>query len=303
MRFLQQVLQRFADDRCSTMAAGLAYYTAFALPPLLYLLLAILTFGLSIAYESGQAQLHAEKILRTQASELIGNAALSDEIAALLKDAKLENGKWWKTAISVIGIFVAATGVVAALQDALNQVWSVKPNPERAAWLVTLWKRLISFAMILALGFLLLVSLVLSAILSGLGDQLGSLFGFSEMLVKTANLSVQALVIFAFFTTNFKFMPDVKIGWREVFVGAAATTALFLWGRYLMQLYFELSPPGAHFGSAAASIAILLAWVYYTAMIVLLGAEITQVCSERLGHTARPEPHAVKAVEKFAMKH
>ncbi|MFG0262889.1 MAG: YihY/virulence factor BrkB family protein [Novipirellula sp. JB048] len=299
MDFLKQIFAEFSKDRCTTLAAALAYYTAFALPPLLYLLLTILTFGLSIMYDSEQAEAKATSMLQSQAAQMMGNPSASDQIATILENNQNDGGKWWKSLLSFAGILIGATGVVAALQDALNQVWEVKPDPETTGIKEMIGKRVLSFAMILGLGFLLLVSLIVSSVLSGLGDQLGGLIGMSETAASAVNFLIQAIVVLVIFATIFKFMPDAQVRWRDVAVGAALTTLLFLLGRYAMQLYFSFSDPGAQLGAAAASLAVLLVWVYYTAMIVLLGAEVTEVYAVRLGGGIVPEPSAVRVVEQI----
>ncbi|MCM2373664.1 YihY/virulence factor BrkB family protein [Aporhodopirellula aestuarii] len=295
MDFIKQTFADFSKDRCTTLAAALAYYTAFALPPLLYLLLSILTFGLSVVYEGDQAQAKAQSLLQSQASQMIGNEAASEEIATILENNKNAEGKWWKTLLSFVGIVIGATGVVAALQAALNQVWEVKPDPEETGWLDMVGKRLVSFGMILGLGFLLLVSLVVSSVLQGFSEMIGVSGGIGELI----NFAVQAIVVWVMFAAIFKYMPDAIVRWKDVFVGAALTTVLFLIGRYVLQIYFSYSEPGAQLGAAAASFAVLLVWVYYTAVIVLLGAEATQTYAVRYGSGIRPEANAVRVVEKI----
>lgn len=298
MQFLQDVFQQFNKNRCTTLAAALAFYTAFALPPLLYLLVMIVTFGLSVAYESDEAQQRAHRVVERQASQMLGNQSASEEIGNILRNNQEAGGQWWKTLLSLAGILVAATGVVAALQDSLNQVWEVQPDPEVSGIKNIIGKRLLSFAMILGLGFVLLVSQVLASVLSSLGAQVGSLIGIEATLVSLINYTVQALVIFVIFAAIFKIMPDAKIQWSEVLVGALVTTLLFLLGQWVMQLYFSLSDPGAQLGSAAASFAIILLWVYYSGLILLLGAEITQVYAVHYGAGIQPEEKAVRVVER-----
>lgn len=298
MEFLKQTINEFNKNRCSTLAAALAYYTAFALPPLLYLMMLLLTFGLSVMYGSDDASERAEKLLQTQASQLIGNPAATEQIDTIIDNTQKTSGKWWKTLLSFVGILVGATGVVAALQDAMNQVWEVKPDPESTGIKDLIAKRILSLAMILGLGFLLLVSLIVSSVLSAIGDQLGQWIGMSDTVARAVNFAVQAFVVYTVFAAIFKFMPDVETDWRDVAVGAIVTTVLFLIGRYAMQLYFSMVEPGAQLGSAAASLAVLLLWVYYTAMIVLLGAESTQVFAVRYGEGIRPESKAVRIVQK-----
>ncbi|PAY18675.1 hypothetical protein CKO51_15215 [Rhodopirellula sp. SM50] len=299
MEFLKQTFEEFFDDRCTTMAAALAYYTAFALPPLLFLLLTVLTFGLSLAYESENAKQRAQAVLEDQATEMLGNESAAEGITTILQTNRASDGTWWKSLISFAGIIVGATGVVGALQDSLNRVWQVKPDPDTSSILTILIKRIISLAMILALGFLLLVSIVVSSVLSNAGEQLGSILGMDVGVAAIINYLVQAAVVFIVFAAIFKFMPDAVVQWRNVIAGAAITTVLFLVGRYAMQFYFSYSEPGAELGAAAASLAVILVWVYYSSMIVLLGAEATQVYAVRYGNGIRPESNAVRVVEEI----
>nr|WP_145177098.1 YihY/virulence factor BrkB family protein [Rubripirellula lacrimiformis] len=296
MKFVKQTLSEFSNNNCTTLAAALAYYTAFALPPLLYLLLTILTFGMSVMYDSDQAEQEARNLLTSQTAQMMGNQAISQQVSTIIENNDQSSGKWWKTLLSFAGIVIGATGVVAALQAALNQVWEVQPDPERAGWKNMIFKRLFSFAMILGLGFLLLVSLVISSVLAGLGGRVGAMIGAPGVVAEIINFAIQAIVVLVLFAAIFKFMPDARVQWRDVVVGASITTILFLVGRFGMQVYFSYSEPGAQLGSAAASLAVLLVWVYYTAMIVLLGAEATQVYAVRYGDGIQPEDHAVRVV-------
>lgn len=299
MTFLKKTFSEFSSDNCTTLAAALAYYTAFALPPLLYLLLTLLTLGMSTVYESGEAEAKAQDTIENQAAAMIGNQEVSDEIASILDKNRESGGAWWKTIISFAGILVGATGVVAALQTSLNLVWEVKPDPQETGILDVIWKRIFSLGMILGLAFLLILSLVVSTVLTGVGDQLGSMLGMSGLVAQIINYVVQALVVFVVFASIFKFMPDAEVEWRDVGTGALVTTILFLLGRVVLQLYFQFSNPAQQLGSAAASLAVLLAWVYYSAMIVLLGAEATQVYANMFGSGIQPEPHAVKVEERL----
>ncbi|WP_153558311.1 YihY/virulence factor BrkB family protein [Roseimaritima sediminicola] len=299
MQFLKRTFSDFAEDNCTTLAAALAYYTAFALPPLLFLLLTVLTLGMSTVYDSKQAEERAEQTIEKQAAAMIGNQEISDEIAGILDNQQQSGGAWWKSLVSLAGMIVGATGVVAALQASLNQAWEVKPDPEQSGIMTVIWKRIFSLGMILGLAFLLIISLVVSTVLTGVGDQIGSMIGMSGVTAKIINFVVQALVVFVVFAAIFKFMPDAKVQWRDVGVGAAITMVLFLVGRYAMQWYFQFAEPGAQLGSAAASLAVLLVWVYYTSLIVLLGAEATQTYAAMYGSGIEPEDHAVRVEEKI----
>ncbi|WP_146513972.1 YihY/virulence factor BrkB family protein [Rubripirellula amarantea] len=297
MKFLKQTFAEFSKDRCTTLAAAMAYYTTFALPPLLFLLMTVMTFGLSVAYESDQARDKAQTVLTSQLSDMLGNEEAVDEISSILNDTEDSKANWWKTLLSFAGILVGATGVVGTLQDSLNQVWQVKPDPEKSSLATMISKRVLSFAMILGLGFLLLVSIAVSSVLSTAGRQITDYIGTSLGVADGINYAVQAAVVFSVFSAIFKFMPDAKIRWRDVLVGATITTALFLAGRYAMQIYFSYSEPGAELGAAAASLAVILVWVYYSAIIVLLGAEATQVYATLYGDGIQPDKNAVRVVE------
>jgi membrane protein len=151
--------------------------------------------------------------------------------------------------------------------------------------------------MILGLGFLLLVSLIISTILARLGDQVTEYIGMDQAVARGTNLVLQAAVAFVIFGAIFKFMPDARIRWRDVAVGAALTTVLFLLGRYAMEWYLAASDPGAKLGSAAAALAVILIWVYYSSMIFLLGAEATQAYAVQYGSGIIPQPNAVRVIE------
>lgn len=297
MGFFSRVFSQFSEDRCSMMAAALAYYTVFALPPLLYLLLIVITGGFTAIYGQEAAEEKAKSLLQRQAGELVGDRPAAEEIASLIDRNRTAGGTWWKTLLSVAGVVVGATGVVAALQDSLNRVWGVKPDPETAGLRNVIAKRLLSLAMILGLGLLLLVSFLVSTLLALLGETVSQWTGLTPVSAQWINYAVQALVAFAIFAAILKFMPDARIQWRDVAIGAAVTTVLFTLGRYLLSVYLSRSGAGAEFGSAAASLAVILIWVYYSAMIFLFGAELTQAYATQYGSGIEPEDKAVRVYE------
>lgn len=294
MAFLKRVLDEFIEDNCTTLAAALAYYMLFALPPLLYLLLTVVTFGMSIGYEQAEAEQKARQLIERHAGELIGNESAADEIATILERNQQQRGVWWKSLLSLAGVLIGATGVVGAVQASLNRVWSVQPDPETGGIKNFLVKRLLSFGMILGLGFLLLVSMVISTTLAAVGSEVGSWLGMESTAIAIINYLVIFAVTVVAFAAILKFMPDATIGWRDVWVGALATAVLFSLGRLAMAWHFSMSEPGAKLGSAAAALAVLLVWVYYSSLILLLGAEFTQVWANRFGRGIRPEEGAVR---------
>ena len=296
--FIKNTFSEFSKNRCTTLAAALAYYTIFSLPPLLFLLITLLSLSLSAFYESDAAEEKAEAVIQRQVEQLVGNDAASETVATILDNRQQQSGNWWKTMLSIGGIVVGATGVVAALQDSLNRVWEVKPDPDESGFFDVIKKRVLSFGMIVGLGFILLVSMLITTVMTAAGDQVAGALGIHANAASIVNYVVQFVVSVIVFAAIFKYMPDAIVAWKDVLVGAVVTAVLFLVGRLLLQWYLGSSDPGAALGSAAASLAVLLVWVYYSAMIVLFGAEVTQVFAQTYGEGIRPEAHAIRFKEK-----
>ena len=191
------------------------------------------------------------------------------------------------TIIGVLVLLAGATGVVIELQGALDTVWKVEPKPNRGVWGVVR-TRLLSVAMILSLGFLLLVSLVLSAVLAALSGWLRSHIGDVAIVSWVIDAVVALGVISTLIALIYKILPDAQVAWRDVWVGAIATAILFMVGKYLIGLYIGKASVGSAFGAAGA-LAVLLVWIYYSAQIVLLGAEFTRVYANRFGAASGPQ--------------
>jgi membrane protein len=222
----------------------------------------------------------------------------TEQIRTILAQLHQPGGNALATVLSIGGLVLGATGAFGQLQAALNRAWEVAPDP-RAGLKAFLVKRLFSFGMILSVAFLLLVSLVLSAALSAFGGALGRMLpdGLSATVLQVVNLGVSFVVITALFATIFKVLPDARVAWRDVWVGATVTALLFVVGKFLIGFYLGRSNPGQAFG-AAGSLAVLFVWVYYSSMIVLFGAEFTQAWVERNGNSIAPERGAVRVVEE-----
>ena len=281
----------FIEDDCQTQAAALSYYTIFSLPPLLLVLLMIL--GALVDPQEIRGQ------LETQIGALMGPTA-TEQISAILSQLHQPGAAGLlPTIVGIAGLILGATGAFGQLQAALNRAWEVAPDPTQGGVKGFVLKRLFSFGMILSIAFLLLVSLVLSAALSAFGGTLGRMLpnGVSVTLLQGLNLAISFLVITALFATIFKVLPDAKVAWRDVWVGAAVTALLFVVGKFLIGFYLGRSNPGQAFG-AAGSLALLFAWVYYSAMILLFGAEFTQAWVERNGGTIAPQRGAVRVIEE-----
>jgi membrane protein len=198
----------------------------------------------------------------------------------------------------IVGLLIGATGALTELQRALNRAWEVMPDPERGGVLHKLGKRVLSLGMILTIGFLLLVSLAVSAALSAFGDQLSTRLpeALSSWSLKLLSSALSFTVTALLFGLIFKFLPDARIAWRDVAIGAVGTAVLFMGGKLLLSEYLARSDPGQAFG-AAGSLALILVWIYYSSMILLFGAEFTQVWASERGAGVQPDEDAVRVIE------
>jgi membrane protein len=283
---LERTLADWKEDKVSRLAAALAYYTVFSIAPLLLISLGVagFVFGADAARREISAQL--EGLLGPAAAEILEMSVAS---------ARREGSGLLASAIGLAVLFYGAGGVFAALQDALNTIWEVRPKPD-LGWAYTLRIRVFSFAMVLAMAFLLLVSLVISAGLAALGDTLARGSGDGAFW-QAVNFGVSAGVFTVLFAMMYKFLPDAKIAWRDVWIGAALTAFLFSLGKLAIGLYIGKSSVASAYG-AAGSLVVLLVWVYYSAQIVFFGAELTQVYARRSGRRIEPSAHAELVPER-----
>lgn len=282
--FIKQTVSEFINDNCTQLAAALAYFTVFAMPPLFVILVLFLGIFYRAVGENGEQQ--ARQAMQKQVTALAGPAAKGPILEMLNRAGNQGHG--WKWALSIVGVLVGATGLVASLQDTLNQVWEVKPDPDQGGIKAFLMKRVFSLGMILGVGFILLVSTLLTTWVNGI-------LGAGEGLLGELVSFVVVLIVFGLM---FRYLPDAEVRWKDVFVGALVTALLFSVGKYALTLYLGNSNFASQFGNAAASLAALLVWVYYSAMILLFGAEFTQVWAKRYGHGIQPEPGAVRVIQE-----
>jgi membrane protein len=262
-----------------TKGAALSYYTFFAIAPLFVIALAIAGFW--FGEEAARGQLFSEL------NQLVGKEG-GEAIQAIVAAASKSKAGFWATAIAVAALFVAATGMFVQLQDSLNSFWNVRQKPGQGLRYF-IRHRLLSFAMVLGIGFLLLVSLVLSAGMAMIGNFLGDYITGKEILLKTLNFLVSLGVITALFASIFKFLPDVKIGWRAVWLGGFITAVLFNVGKLLFGIYIGRSSVASVYG-AMGSLVIVLLWVYYSAQILFFGAQFTRLYADRCGVKPHPVP-------------
>jgi membrane protein len=269
------------EDKAQRLGAALAYYAAFSLAPLL--VIAVWVAG-QIFRNSPPDRIYA------QISAVMG-ANAADAILASMEALQHASGGGWATVLSIIALILGATAVFGSLQDAMNTVWEVTPKPRNFV-VDMLRTRLISFLMVLCFCFLLIASVIASAVLAIATKHFETQFPGLTMLWKIADQCVSFVLTAVVFATLYKVLPDVRLHWRDVSIGAAATAVLFTLGRIPLGMYLKHSGLSSVYG-AAGSIMVLLAWVYYSAQILFLGAEFTQVYANRYGWRIQPARGAV----------
>lgn len=284
---IKQTYKEWSEDKAPRLAAALAYYTAFSLAPILVIVIAIV--GIFLERQAVQ-----ETVVQ-QVSALAGPNG-EELITNMLTASQNIGNNTLAIIIGVGALLLGASGVFGQLQDAMNTMWEVQPKPSQGIWGL-LKSRFLNFSMVIILAFLLLVSLLVSASLSALSSWTLGLFPGFEIIVQALNFVVSLLVITVIFALIFKFVPDAKIAWKDVWLGAAVTALLFTLGKFLIGLYLGNASIADQFG-AAGSLVVLLVWVYYSAQISFFGAEFTQVYANMFGSRIRPEEGAVPMTEE-----
>jgi membrane protein len=289
--FMKYTFKEFGDDECAMRAASLSYYIVFALAPLLLLIIMVASIFVDAETVRSTITQQFEGMIGPETAKQV-----SDMIGAA--DEKQGGGKSFSSILSLVGVIFGATGAFLQLQSALNRAWEVEPDPNAGGAKSFIFKRLLSLGMILGIAFIMLVSLALSAFISAAGGAIGSMLGGLGPIVQTVlDLALSLGVVTLLFAAMFKFLPDGIIAWKDVWVGAFFTAVLFTVGKFAIGLYLGRSNPGEGFG-AAASLAILLVWVYYSSMILLFGAEFTQTWALRKGSGITPKPGARRIVDE-----
>jgi membrane protein len=277
---VKQAALSWSDDYAPSMGAALSYYTLFSVAPLLLIVISVA--GLVFGEDAARGEIF-EQLSGLMGAE--GAAAVQGLLESLRRPAEGLLG----TLLGVLMLVIGATTVFKELQDAMDRIWRAPARPRGGLWSLARG-RLLSFSMILAIGFLLMVSLVASAALAAWGRWWGPMFGSWETLLQAVNFALSFALTTSAFAMIYKIMPRVHIRWHDVWVGAAVTAALFTIGKTLIGLYIGKSGVVSGFG-AASSIVVLLVWVYYSAQIFLLGAEFTWVYAHTFGsRRGRPRP-------------
>jgi membrane protein len=282
----KKTISEVGEDKIPRLAASLSYYTLLSLSPLL--VLAIAAAGLVFGEEAARGQ------IAEQLRQVFGPEA-GDAIQAMVAHANQPGSGVLGSIVGVVVLLFGASGVFGELQDSLNTIWEVTPRPGRGV-LGMVKDRFFSFTMVLGVAFLLLVSMVLSAALAAVGQWLTSFAGV-EWLWQGVNFVVSLAMITLLFALVFKVIPDVKIRWRDVWIGASVTAVLFTVGKFLIGLYVGKAGVASPYG-AAGSLVVIVVWVFYSAHILFIGAEFTQVYARALGSPLEPARGAIAVTEE-----
>jgi membrane protein len=272
------------SDNAPRLGAALSYYTVFSLAPILILVIAVA--GVFLGREAAQGK------IVSQLADLIGAESAATMQAAIVKSSE-HNAGIIASVIGLVTLLVGASGVMIELQGALNTVWKVMPKPGLGIKHF-LRSRLLSLGLVVTLGFLLLVSLVMSTALEAVVHWVGGFVARWAVLGYVINYGVSLGVIALFFALMFKVLPDAKVAWKDVWIGALLTSVLFHVGKFAIALYIGRASVASTYG-AAGSLAVLLVWIYYSSQIVLLGAEFTRAYANRFGASVVPDENAVEA--------
>ncbi|MCD8044724.1 MAG: YihY/virulence factor BrkB family protein [Tannerellaceae bacterium] len=281
IRIVKNTIDGFNDDNVTRLSASLAYATLFSIIPFVSLLITIGTFF--------QADLGNQ--LYTQLSPILGSDVV-DQLKSIINNAEDSNASTFATLISLGVTVFGATAIFAEIQSSLNSIWGIKAIPKRG-WLKYIRNRLLSFSIILIFAFILLVTFSITNLITNLSHQIMASYpGIVEILVRVIGVLLNIGVTTFIFVLMFKMLPDAKIRSKDVFVGALVTTLLFLLGQWGISLYIGIANVGSVYG-AAAFMVILITWIYYSAIIIYIGAEFTQSWADEMGGSIVPDEFAV----------
>ena len=288
LQILKHTAYAFNEDNAFKLSASLSYYTVFALGPLLIIVLSLA--GMIYGKEAARGQLYKDL-------DGLVEPEVALQIQQIIANAMHTHATTIGAVIGFIILFSGANGVFTEIQGSINFIWSVKAKPKKG-WLKYLGNRLLSFSLVLGLGFLLLVSLVVNTLLTLLSTRLTKLFPhYTVYLFNVINMVVILTVITGLFAVIYKVLPDAIISWKDALIGSAFTALLFLLGKFLIGYYLERINLDITYGTAA-SIVIILTWVYYSSLILYFGAEFTKVYALHSGEGIRPKQTAVFIIKR-----
>lgn len=282
-QLLKESFNGFSDDKVVKLSGSLAYFTVFSIGPMLI----VIIFFANLFY--GREAI--DGTIYGQIKGFVGSDAAL-QIQAIIKNASL-SGKSNVTAIvGFVTLLIGATSVFSEIQDSINTIWNLKPKPKKG-WLKMLLNRLLSFSVVVGLGFLMLVSLIITGLVEALSNRLYNMFpGMAVALVYIINLMLTLFVTTLLFGVIFKVLPDAKIKWKDVLTGAITTAVLFMLGKFAITFYIGSSNIGSTYGTAGSLVVILL-WIYYSSIILYFGAEFTKAYACAYGSRIQPNQYAV----------
>jgi len=283
LKLLRDTFRGFSDDNVFKLSGSLAYFTVFSIGPMLI----VMIFFADLFY----GREAVEGTVYGQIKGFVGAEAAA-QIQQIIKSATLSGKSTITAIVGFITLIVGATTVFAEIQDSVNIIWNLKAKPKNG-WLKIILNRLISFSVVVGLGFILLVSLIINGLIEGLMDRLQARFpDLTVIIVYIINLLITFIVITGLFTVIFKVLPDAKIKWKDVMVGAMTTAILFMLGKFAITFYIGSTNVGTTYG-AAGSFVVLLVWVYYSSLILYFGAEFTKAYAANFGSRIYPSQYAV----------
>jgi membrane protein len=284
--------QGFSNDKVLKLSGSLAFTMVFSMGPLI--LIIITTTGFFFGQDAIEGRIYG------QLEGFLGHDTAL-QLQEIIKHAAISGKSGVATVIGLIFLFIGATSVFSEMQDSINTIWGLRAKPKKG-WVAFLKNRFLSFSVIIGLGFLLLVSLAISAMVAAFGDRLKILLpGLSAALLYVVNLLVSIVLSGFIFAVIFKVLPDGMIKWKDVVVGALVTTILFLLGKFAISFYISKSHVGTTYG-AAGSLVVMLLWIYYSAVILYFGAEFTEAYAVQFGNKIKPAKYAVKIEEVEMIK-
>ncbi|MGA1977053.1 MAG: YihY/virulence factor BrkB family protein [Bacteroidales bacterium] len=285
---LKESFSEFIDDNGLKLSAALSYYTIFSLPPLLIIIVSLC--GFFFGAEAVRGEIFGE------INGFVGNN-IAMQIQETLKNIRLSSTNWFVTTLGIIILFIVASGVFSEIQDSLNYIWGIKAKTKRGL-IKFMYNRLMSFSMIGSVGFLLLVGLMINSLTDLLSKRLANFFPQDTIyLFYAVNLLVVFIIITLLFTFIFKTLPDGKVVLKDCLIGASFTAFLFMIGKYVIGAYLESSAIASVYGAAGAII-LILAWVYYSAIILYFGAEFTKVYARTHGQKIIPNSYSVQILKQ-----
>jgi membrane protein len=281
-RFLKQVTVEFIDDNVLKYSASLSYYTIFSLAPMLIIMISIC--GVLFGKEAVEGQVYGE------IKDLVGSPAAL-QIQEMIKNIHLTKESPFATVFSIIVLVIGGTGIFGEIQDSLNKIWGLKVKSKKVWWKLIL-NRLLSFSLIISLGFVLIVSLLLNALIVIIGNRLNNILsGVGKIFVPIVDNVLSFGVTALLFAIIFKVLPDAKIKWKDISIGAIITAVLFTSGKFAIGYYLSTSNMATIYG-AAGSVIIIMLWVYYSSVILYLGAEFTKVFANEHGTKIQPSDYS-----------